>query len=67
MSILENELLGFWQAHTPKGGRGKLPPFHSGPRSEKNGNKHLHGQVSCEISARLYGADNWWVLLDSDC
>ena len=60
------ELLGFWQAHTPTA---KTPTANYVVLYKKaaTGNKHLHGQVSCELSARLYGADNWWVLLDSDC
>ena len=24
----------------------------------------LHGNVACELSARLYGASVWWVLLE---
>ena len=26
----------------------------------------LEGQVACELSSRLYGAENWWVLLEKD-
>ena len=26
----------------------------------------LNVQVACELSTRLYGAENWWVILEKD-
>ena len=26
--------------------------------------KKLNGQVSCELAANLYGAANWWVVIE---
>ena len=67
----DTEKVQGWFAGTVQGGKSSgLPPILKRTNGERSGEiqdqrdryKALNGNVACELSAHLYGANQWWVL-----
>ena len=67
----DNEKVQGWFAGTVQGGKPSTTDLKVNPTANavvkyksSETDKALNGSVACELSARLYGANQWWVLLE---